>query len=319
MSTFGGSSSMHRRDFLQWASVAAGSVLLAAGAPAGEQQPGKQLQLATNQYPWFTFYRRENRDFAASLDDSLREVAASGMDGFEPLVTDPAQLDALVPLLARHNLQMRSLYVNSTLHLPDAAEKSIESVLAIAEKAKQAGTQIVVTNPNPVRWGSQDDKDDAQLRFQAAALNTLGEKLAVLGLMLAYHNHDAELRNAAREFHHMMVGTDARFVTLCLDAHWIYRGSGNSAVAVMDVARLYGPRIRELHLRQSAGGIWTETFGDGDIDYADLAEYLAQIGAKPLVVLEQAVEKDTPKTLGAVEAHRRGGQYARKIFASWAG
>ncbi len=310
---------MHRRGFLFRAGVAAGGALLTARIPAAGQTAGKRLHLATNQYPWFTFYRRDGRDFGASLDQSLQEVAAGGMDGFEPLVTDPKQLDALVPLLAKHKLEIRSLYVNSTLHLPDAARQSIESVLAIAQKAKQAGTRIIVTNPNPIRWGGQEDKDDAQLRFQAASLNKLGRELSALGLTLAYHNHDAELRNAAREFHHMMVGTDPKLVTLCLDAHWIYRGSGNSAVAVMDVAKLYGPRISELHLRQSVGGIWTETFGEGDIDYKALADYLSQIGVEPLVVLEQAVEKETPKTLDAVRAHREGGQYARRVFAPLAG
>ena len=308
-----------RRRFLQATALLASGALTAGRAPAAaDDNRGKRLPLATNQYPWFTFYRRDQRNFEESLDASLAEVAASGMDGLEPLITDAAQIDRLAPLLAKHGLQMRSLYVNSTLHLPEAAEKSMESVLAIAEKAKKTGTRIIVTNPNPVRWGGQEDKDDGQLRFQAAALNRLGEKLAAMGLTLSYHNHDAELRHAAREFHHMMVGTDPKSVTLCLDAHWIYRGSGNSTVALMDVLALYGPRITELHLRQSAGGTWTETFGPGDIDYAAVAAHLLRIGVKPLVVLEQAVEKDTPKTMDAVEAHRRGGQYARQVFADFA-
>jgi inosose dehydratase len=118
-----------------------------------------------------------------------------------------------------------------------------------AERAKAAGAQIVVTNPNPIRWGGSEDKSDAQLRTQAAALDRLGQQLAQRGMTLAYHNHDAELRNAAREFHHMLVGTGPRFVTLCLDAHWIYRGAGNSSVALFDVVKRYGPRVRELHLQ----------------------------------------------------------------------
>jgi inosose dehydratase len=134
---------------------------------------------------------------------------------------------------------------------------------------------------------------------------------------LAYHNHDIELRNAAREFHHMMVGTDPTCVTLCLDAHWIYRGAGNSQVALFDVLKLYGSRISELHLRQSKDNIWTETFDDGDIDYPALAKYLLDIGVKPHIVLEQAVEAGSPKTMGPVEAFRKSSQYARQIFAGF--
>ena len=120
-----------------------------------------------------------------------------------------------------------------------------------------------MTNPSPIRWGGPQSKTDDQLKLQARLLSQLGARLSDLGLVLAYHNHDAELRHAAREFHHMMLGTDPSTVTLCLDAHWIYRGSGNSSVALFDVLKLYGPRISELHLRQSRDGVWTEDLCDG--------------------------------------------------------
>jgi inosose dehydratase len=107
-------------------------------------------------------------------------------------------------------------------------------------------------------------------------------------------------------------------VTFCLDAHWIYRGAGNSTVAVFDVLKLYGPRITELHLRQSVDSVWAETFGAGDIDYPALAKHLLDIGVKPHIVLEQAVENGTPKTMSPVEAHRASCQYARKVFAGFA-
>ena len=280
-----------RRAFLKNAALAAsGAILHARSAAAHQSQTNGGPHLACNQYPWLTYYRRDGRDFNASLEAGMADVARSGVDGFEPLATAPEDIDRLVPLLARHNLEIRSLYVNSVLHDPDQAEASIRTVLSIAAKAKAAGTRIIVTNPSPIRWGGPEDKDDTQLRFQAKMLDKLGAELKAMGMVLSYHNHDIELRNAAREFHHMMLGTDPAHVTLCLDAHWIYRGSGNSAVAVFDVAKLYGRRITELHLRQSRGGIWSETLGDGDLDYPALAEYLSSLGVKPHLVLEQAVE-----------------------------
>jgi inosose dehydratase len=311
-----------RREFARSAGGVSAAALLRPGstifADRLEKKPmSTTWHLATNQYPWLTFYRRENRNFNEALDQGLAEIARSGLQGYEPLVEKPQDVETLAPLLAKHGLEMRSLYVNTTLHLPEQAEKSIAQVLAIAQAAKTAGTRIIVTNPIPIAWGSTQAKDDAQLRFQAAALEKLGRALADLGLVLAYHNHDAELRHAAREFHHMMLGTAPKFVTLCLDAHWIYCGAGNSLVALMDILKLYGPRATELHLRQSERGIWTESFGPGDIDYAAVAAYFGKLGTRPHLVLEQAVEKDTPKTLDIVEAHRRGVLYARKVFADW--
>jgi inosose dehydratase len=228
------------------------------------------------------------------------------------------QIEQMTPLLKKHGLEMRSLYVNSTLHDAGQADKSIEEVVAAAEKAKSVGTRIIVTNPSPLRWGGPENKTDDQLKTQAAAMNKLGGRLRQMGLTLAYHNHDIELRNAAREFHHMMVGTDPANVTLCLDAHWVYRGAGNSQVALFDVLELYGPRVSELHLRQSQDGVWTEVFGPGDIDYERLAGHLLKIGVKPLLVLEQAVENGSPNTMKAVEAFRRSTQYTRQLFAGFA-
>ncbi|MGB2864125.1 MAG: sugar phosphate isomerase/epimerase, partial [Sedimentisphaerales bacterium] len=248
----------------------------------------------------------------------LSEVAASRFDGYEPLANNPEELDRLGPLLKKHGLEMRSLYVNSVLHERDKAEASIESVLAIARKAKGLGTKIIVTNPSPIRWGGPEDKDDAQLRVQAAAIEKLGRQLKAMGLTLAYHNHDIEFRHAAREFHHMMAGTDPAYVTLCLDAHWIYRGAGNSSVALFDILKLYGSRVTELHLRQSKHNIWTEAMCDGDIDYPALAKYLLKINVRPHLVMEQAVETGSPKTMSTIEASRKSSQYARRVFAEFA-
>jgi inosose dehydratase len=303
-----------RRRFLENTAIVSAATLLAR--PLAEAA-GK-LHVACNSYTWQTFYARESRNFNASLDAGLQDVVRSGLDGFEPLVTSPEEIDKLFPLLKKHGLEMRSLYVNSVLHRAETLGASVSQIMTIAGKAQAAGTRIIVTNPSPIRWGGPESKDDAQLKFQAESLDELGAKLRAIGLTLAYHNHDIELRNAAREFHHMMLGTDPKNVTLCLDAHWIYRGSGNSSIALFDVTKLYGNRIRELHLRQSIHNIWSETFGEGDIDYPALAQRLLDIGIKPHVVLEQAPENSTPKTMGPVEALRASSDYVRRVFASFA-
>ena len=159
------------------------------------------------------------------------------------------------------------MYVNSVLHEPQLVEENISEIMAIAEEAKKIGIEILVTNPSPIKWSGPENKTDEQIKAQAIALNLLGKELKSIGIKLAYHNHDMEMRESAREFHHMLTGTDPDNVHLCLDAHWIYRGSGNSQVALFDIVELYADRIVELHLRQSHNGIWSEVFEDGDIDY----------------------------------------------------
>lgn len=126
-------------------------------------------------------------------------------------------------------------------------------------------------------------------------------------MTLAYHNLYVELRHGAREFHHMLTATDPDCVKFCLDAHWVFRGCGNSQVALFDALSHYADRVVELHLRQSEKGIWTEAFSSkGDIDYDRLSGFLKKKGIRPHLVLEQAVEGETPKTINAVEAHKKG-------------
>jgi inosose dehydratase len=300
---------IHRRGFL-----AATSAALAARHALA--RPAAPEPVHTNVYPWITFLARDGRTWDADLARSIAEVASSGVGGLEAIGSSPQPVTDLGRLMKQHGLAMTSLYVNSTLHDPAELEQSLAQILNIARAAKDQGARVIVTNPSPIRWGGPEDKTDSQLETQAAALTRLGHALDDIGMTLAYHNHDPELRNAAREFHHMMVGTDPRVVRLCLDAHWIYRGSGNSQVALFDVVDLHGPRIVEVHLRQSSNGVWTEAFGPGDIDYPRLALRLRQLAPKARLVLEQAVETGTPNTLDAVTAHKQGLAYTHEVFAS---
>ncbi|RPJ59090.1 MAG: sugar phosphate isomerase/epimerase [Acidobacteria bacterium] len=305
---------LSRRSFVFAAAAIAGFAALSGRAFSRTPRASNRVHVASNEYSWTVFYARENRNFKQSLDAGLTDVAQSELNGLEPFCENPEEVDRIVPLLKRHGLEMRSLYVNSTLHEPDKADASIEQILAVARKAKAVGTRFIVTNPSPIRWAGPENKDDKQLRTQAAAVEKLGRELNRLGLKLAYHNHDMELRNGAREFHHMMVATDPALVSLCLDAHWIYRGTGNSSIALFDIVELYGSRVVEVHLRQSQSGTWSETFGEGDIDYARLAARLKAKRVKPHLVLEVAVEKGTPKTLDPVAAHRKSVEYVQRVF-----
>lgn len=305
----------NRRTFLKQMAAATGAALIANPMKTAASLPTSALHLSCNQYTWFTYYRREKRDFFADLDAGLAEVKASGFDGYEPALISTKQVDELAPLLDNNGLAMPSVYVNSQLHERADADRSIDAVLAIAERVKPLGTRLIVTNPNPIRWGGPENKDDAQLDTQADALGRLGAQLARMDLTLAYHTHDPEFRAGAREFHHMLLATDPAHVTFCMDVHWVYRGAGNSNVAVFDVLKLYGNRITELHIRQSTEHIWSETLGAGDIDYPAFVEALAALGIRPHLVLEQAAEEGTPHTLSPLEAHRQTCAYAAEVFA----
>ncbi len=99
-----------RRGFLAKAAAMTGGLIMTSRFAEPRRTVGAtRLHVACNSYTWQTFYARENRSFNASLDVGLGDVAQSGLDGFEPSINSPGDIDMLVPLLKKHRLEMRSL------------------------------------------------------------------------------------------------------------------------------------------------------------------------------------------------------------------
>jgi inosose dehydratase len=302
----------NRRQFLNTLAGASAATLLSSSKL--DTSSAYPFPISSNAYNWITFYGREKKEWGQDLDACLGEYVKSGLTAYEPSFNTAEEVTRLAPLLKKHQLAMPSLYVGSVLHRPEEASKSVASILAIADEAKKLGTKIIVTNPNPIRWGGEELKSDAELILQAANLDRLGAEIRKKGLTLAYHTHDVELKAGAREFHHMLLNTAPQNVSFCFDVHWVYRGSQNSQLAVFDVLQLYGRRVVELHLRQSKNGVWSETFGEGDIDYRRFAEALKRLNLRPNLVIEQCVESQTPYTIDAVEAHIKDLAAVKSIF-----
>jgi len=303
-----------RRDFLKTISLMTGATLVSQELLSGSLSMLAPEQIACQQYTWYSYFLREGENWLEDAQVSFDAFIKSGLLGYEPSFTNPEEVMPLHTIMEKYKVWTKSMYVNSALHEPELVEQSMADILAIAKKAKQIGIEILVTNPTPIRWGGPENKTDEQLQTQALALNVLGKELKTMGLTLAYHNHDAEMRESAREFHHMLTGTESENVKLCLDAHWIYRGSGNSQVALFDIVAMYADRIVELHLRQSHNGIWSEVFDEGDIDYKRLAKVLKNKGISPQIVLEQAIEEGTPYTMNSVQAIGKSLINVMKVF-----
>jgi inosose dehydratase len=255
--------------------------------------------IATNVYGWTQLARAAGRDFDRAA--AMADARAAGLTGWEDAFRSAEQVAPVAGDAAAAGLTMRSAYVFGAFHDETLAAASSATALAICDALLPHGVTRFISNPDPLPGGAV--KSDAQLRIQASTVQALGQAIRARGGELLYHTHAPEMQAAAREFHHMMAATDPAALSLCLDIHWVYRGAGNSMVALEDIIRLYAPRVSELHLRQSKNGIWDETLGDGDIDLATVATMLADRGVRPLMTLEHAYEDGTPTTMDPVAAH----------------
>ena len=310
----------NRRNFLKKAALLTGSSLLLTDqnflshVVAQNVRTTGQVEVFINQYTVETYYAREGINLKENLDRCFAELKEAGLAGFEAMANQPEELNAYIDALKKQNMQLRSIYTGGNFHDEATAETEIKRVVSLAERAKQADTKIIVLNPQP-----KSGKSDMELNRQNQSLDTLGAELRKLGLKLALHYHITELEFAAREFHSFMCDTNPENVSLCYDAHWSFRASNNSAVSAYSHAKLYADRIAELHLRQSQDGIWTETFMmKADLDYGKILSILSQ--TKDFdnfhIVLEQAPEGETPKTLKPIDSFKQSATAVRQMFRS---
>jgi len=269
--------------------------------------------IGAQEYPWFQQYQQRQLQPLEHLGEILAAVRAAGLAAWEPFLPDEASVPMWRELMEKNGLQMPSAYLGGILHEGDA-QQIVEKALAQAAAAKTLGVRIVVCNPNPIAWGSEENKTDAHLRFQACVLEKICEGLKAQGQRLAYHTHDPEMRCGAREFTHMMRAVDPELLGFCFDVHWIYRGCGNSQVAVEDILGMYGHRIVSLHLRQSHRGIWAEHLQEGDIDYSPVWRFLKKRGFDGPAIIETAFEDGTSRGLSMEESHKLSRDW---IESSW--
>jgi inosose dehydratase len=289
--------SQSRRDWL--------AGLLAA--PRLSAQGGYRPGVAAQVYVWTQYLRKENKTLAEGLESILAGTKAAGYDNVELISSffTPELAGRTLERLRAHRLGLPIVYHGGPMHEPAGADKTIAETLELADRVKPAGTRIINANPSPKP--GKERKSDAELDFQARSVGRLGRELRKKGFRLILHHHDPEMAEGAREWRHLLEHTDAG---LCLDTMWIARGGQN----VMEIVRQAGDRLVSLHLRNLRHGVCTEAFGDGEIDYRELAAYLRQRNFRGWLVVELFHEEGTAVTRPLEENLRLSRRYAQEVF-----
>jgi sugar phosphate isomerase/epimerase len=226
------------------------------------------------------------------LDVALTEIAGQGFrladiamypsycPHFNPLTATPAEVDALQGLLDEHGMTVATL--NATeglLGIPEQREQALAYARASLQLAQRLGAYGVTmqsgVEPEPGRW-----LDVA--RVVAPDLRTLGDYAANLGLELTLELHKSLLMATGQEAGDLMALVDHPAVGVALDpSHATYAGED-----VAEIARRLGPLVKHVHLRDGRGKDIMVVPGDGDVDFAELAVALTEIGYRRAAVIE---------------------------------
>jgi sugar phosphate isomerase/epimerase len=228
-----------------------------ASSAAGLAAPKYQPEIAAQFYVWTQHFAREKKPLADGIPEAFAATRRAGYRQMELVswIFTPTLREKTLASLEENGLTAPIVYSGAKLH--EDAESSIKAVLELAEVVRPAGCRMMNVNPNPK---ANQAKTGAELDVQAANVRRLDAELRKRGIGLMLHHHAPEMADGAREWRHLLRNTETPF---CMDTHWVLRGGQNPLALVKEA----GPRVAAVHLRNSVKGIWTESLGDGDIDY----------------------------------------------------
>lgn len=269
-----------------------------------------QPRLAAAFYVWTQHFSAQKKTLAEGIPEALAATRRAGYRAVELMSQcfEPDLRAITLKALRENRLELLSVYRGGPMHTAAEAEQTIAETLHLAAAVKPAGARWLNFNPSPKP--RKERKSDDELDAQARYVNALGEKLRLQGFHLHLHHHDPEMAENAREWRHLLHNTDPKLAGFCLDLDWVRQGS-QEPLAILKEA---GTRLVSLHLRNSRQGIWTEDFGEGDIDYRAVADHLRQIGFQGLLIVELAYRKETTISRSLEENLRVSRSYAEKVF-----
>ncbi|HEY7305482.1 MAG TPA: TIM barrel protein [Bryobacteraceae bacterium] len=290
---------MTRREWLLF--TAAGMVSSAAG---------QSSRMSAEGYIFQQYAERQKKSLADVIDGIFPMAQHAGFHNVElnPVFFAPELRDRVLSALRSNNLSMPSVYVGGGMHEKALAEETTKHVLEIGALCKPFGCAAIVNNADPKPGHAA--KTDAELAFQAEAMNRMGRLLRENGFQLRIHNHTPEMVDNAREWRYILRNTDPQFVTFCVDIDWVHQG-GLDPLALLREA---GKRVTEIHVRNSKDKLWLESVEDGDVDYRKVAELLNREDVRPLVVVELAYRDSSVVTRPLGEDLRLSRIYTEKIF-----
>ena len=268
----------------------------------------------------------------------MDEITAAGYAGTElgPFGYFPTEPNQLKSELSARGLQLVTSFVPVPLAHAARHQAGYQEAMKIAQLLAQTGARLIVLadEMSETRMSvsgrvdeSRDGMSDAQWDGAAQVLIRVSEACRELGLSAVFHHHAGTFVETPKEVARLCDSIDADLLGLCLDTGHYFFGGGDPVEAV----RLYGARIRHLHLkdvklpilesarRDGVGfleavrrGVFCE-LGAGAVDLNKVIQDLTAGGYSEWAIVEQDVDTRS-EGVKPFESALRSRQYLREVI-----
>jgi len=268
----------------------------------------------------------------------LDEIAEAGYAGTElgPYGYFPTEPNELAAELSARGLQLVASFVPIPLAHSQRHDAGYQEAMKVAQLLAQTGAPLIVlademSEARMAVSGRVDELRDGMNEQQwdgaAQILGRISEECSELGLSAVFHHHAGTFVETPNEVERLCESTDPDLLGLCLDTGHYFFGGGNPVEAV----RLYGDRIRHLHLkdvqlpileaarRDGLGfleavrrGVFCE-LGEGAVDLNTVIQEMSTGGYSDWAIVEQDVDTRSA-SVKPFESAVRSRQYLRSVI-----
>jgi inosose dehydratase len=268
----------------------------------------------------------------------LDEIAEAGYAGTElgPYGYFPTDPNELTSELSRRGLQLVASFVPIPLAHPERHEAGYQEAMKVAQLLAQSGARIIVLadEMSEARMAvsgrvneSSDGMSERQWDSATQILGRIAEACRKLGLSTVFHHHAGTFVETPNEVERLCESTEPGLLGLCLDTGHYFFGGGDP----VDAVRMYGDRIRHLHLKDVQLEILEDARRDG-VGFLEAVRrgVFCELGAGAVnlnMVIQEViaggysewaiVEQDVDTRSGDVnpsESARRSRQYLRNVI-----
>lgn len=293
-----------RRQFLKSSLALAGltGTMLSCNQAAqnlGKVQVSGHLWVYASRYP-------PDWDCTPILEQIFSDFKYAGIEGvevMEPILRHNDVVERAKELIDKYRVPVTGTSYNGDMWNKGEHSKILEDAELVLERLHTIGGNtfgITVGNAGRI-------KTTEELDAQADLLKQIIKVCEKNNVQPNIHNHTFEVENDM----HDLKGIIERVPEIKLgpDLNWLVRGGVDPVWFIKN----YGQRMVYMHIRdQNAEGKWTETVGDGVMDFPAIAKALHDINYSGRAAIELAFEE--PPVNEVKESWKKSREYVKDVF-----
>ncbi len=200
------------------------------------------------------------------MDEVFSELKYAGLQGVEMMEVHFRHNDAvprLKELVQKYSLPVTGTSYNASMWNKAEGQKILEDVELVTERLNAVGGTMMGITVGDAKHIKTEEELDTQSELLKKII-AICEKNKIEPNL---HNHTFEVNNNMHDFN----GIISRVPELKLgpDLNWLVRGGVDPVWFI----KTYGDKMVYMHIRdQDAKGVWTETVGEGVMDFPAIAK-----------------------------------------------